>query len=112
MRFLISELLKFELTLINLALREKDTIQIGRTHGQHAEPITFGFAVAQYVSRFGSSILKIKTPLLWRVKSQLNKVVCAVPMCSLPVGDGAMRALTIALVYNFCLNLAITLYLE
>src|SRR3989338_4948413 len=57
---LIPELLKLESTLINLALREKNTLQIGRTHGQHAEPITFGFAIAQYVSRLGSSILKIK----------------------------------------------------
>ncbi len=57
---LIPELLKFQSTLISLALREKDTIQIGRTHGQHAEPITFGFAIAQYVSRLGSSILRIK----------------------------------------------------
>jgi len=57
---LLPELVKFEKILIELALREKDTVQIGRTHGQHAEPITFGFAVAQYVSRFGNSILKIK----------------------------------------------------
>ena len=57
---LIPELIRFEYTLINLALRENDTLQIGRTHGQHAEPITFGFAIAQYVSRIGSSILKIK----------------------------------------------------
>ena len=57
---LIPELINFEKTLIDLALREKNTLQIGRTHGQHAIPITFGFALAQYVSRFGSSILKIK----------------------------------------------------
>ncbi len=57
---LIPELIKFESTLISLALREKDTIQIGRTHGQHAEPITFGFAIAQYVSRLGASILRIR----------------------------------------------------
>src|SRR3989344_1360452 len=57
---LIPGLLKFESTLINLALREKNTVQIGRTHGQHAEPITFGFAIAQYVSRLGSSILRIR----------------------------------------------------
>lgn len=57
---LIPELLKLEFTLINLALREKGTLQIGRTHGQHAEPITFGFALAHYVSRFGSAIQKIK----------------------------------------------------
>ena len=57
---LVPELLKFESTLINFALREKITIQIGRTHGQHAEPITFGFAIAQYASRLGHSILKIR----------------------------------------------------
>ncbi len=57
---LLQELIKFESTLISLALREKDTLQIGRTHGQHAEPITFGFAVAQYISRFGASIQRIR----------------------------------------------------
>jgi len=54
------KLIEFEKTLIDLALREKDTIQIGRTHGQHAVPITFGFAIAQYVSRLGNTIIKIK----------------------------------------------------
>ncbi|MBI2657659.1 winged helix-turn-helix transcriptional regulator [Candidatus Woesearchaeota archaeon] len=57
---LLPELLNLQSTLINLALREKSTVQIGRTHGQHAEPITFGFAIAQYVSRLGSSILRVK----------------------------------------------------
>ena len=57
---LIPELINFEKTLIDLALREKETVQVGRTHGQHAVPITFGFAIAQYVSRFGNSILKIR----------------------------------------------------
>jgi len=57
---LIPELLSLESTLISLALKEKSTVQIGRTHGQHAEPITFGFAIAQYVSRLGSSIIKIE----------------------------------------------------
>lgn len=57
---LIPQLVELENTLIELALREKDTVQIGRTHGQHAEPITFGFAIAQYVSRFGNSIVRIR----------------------------------------------------
>jgi len=56
----IPELMKLEKTLINLALREKDTLQIGRTHGQHAEPITFGFTMSAYVSRLGSRILAIR----------------------------------------------------
>jgi len=57
---MIPGLIGFEKTLIDLALREKNTLQIGRTHGQHAVPITFGFAIAQYVSRLGNSILKIR----------------------------------------------------
>jgi adenylosuccinate lyase len=56
----LPELLKLENVLLALALREKDTLQIGRTHGQHAVPITFGFALAQYVSRLGDRILAIR----------------------------------------------------
>lgn len=41
---------------IDLARREAYTVQAGRTHGQHAVPITFGFAVAEYVSRLGNRI--------------------------------------------------------
>ncbi|MGC9444593.1 MAG: lyase family protein [Candidatus Methanospirareceae archaeon] len=55
---IIPDMLALERTLIELAWREKDTLQIGRTHGQHAEPITFGFALAQYVNRWGAQILK------------------------------------------------------
>lgn len=43
-------------TLIALAEKYAGTAQIGRTHGQHAVPITFGFAVAEYVERLGYSI--------------------------------------------------------
>ncbi len=57
---LLPEVLELEKTLIALARKEKDTLQIGRTHGQHAEPITFGFAMAEYVSRLGSCIEKIR----------------------------------------------------
>ncbi len=52
--------LEFLDTLITLARREKATLQMGRTHGQHAVPVTFGFAVAEYVSRFGQRLEKIK----------------------------------------------------
>ncbi len=53
---LIPQLLQLEKTLVKIAKREKNTLQIGRTHGQHAEPITFGFTVASYVSRLGGRI--------------------------------------------------------
>jgi adenylosuccinate lyase len=57
---LIPALLDLEKTWIELAEREKDTIQVGRTHGQHAEPITFGFTMAEYVHRLGDRIKQIK----------------------------------------------------
>jgi len=60
MKVIIPDMLELERTWIALARREKDTLQIGRTHGQHAEPITFGFAIAQYVNRLGSQILSVK----------------------------------------------------
>lgn len=42
--------------LIGLARHHADTPQMGRTHGQHAVPMTFGFAVALYVSRLGQRL--------------------------------------------------------
>lgn len=55
-RVLGPALLKLEKVLIDLTEREAATIQVGRTHGQHAVPITFGYAMAGYVSRLGASI--------------------------------------------------------
>jgi adenylosuccinate lyase len=52
---------KLELMLCDFTDREAETPQVGRTHGQHAVPITLGFAVAEYVSRLGKSILEIET---------------------------------------------------
>ena len=49
-------LVALEEVFIDIALREAETVQVGRTHGQHAVPITFGFAIAGYVSRFGGCI--------------------------------------------------------
>jgi len=57
---IIPDMLELERVWVKLARREKDTLQIGRTHGQHAEPITFGFALAHYVNRWGSQIVKLR----------------------------------------------------
>lgn len=57
---ILPDMVSLEKTWVEVARREKNTIQIGRTHGQHAEPITFGFALAGYVDRWGGRILKVK----------------------------------------------------
>jgi adenylosuccinate lyase len=49
-----------EILLCDFAEAEAETSQVGRTHGQHAVPITVGFAVAEYVSRLGKSIIEIE----------------------------------------------------
>lgn len=53
----LRELIK---TLIGLAEEYAETTQIGRTHGQHAVPITFGFAMAEYVSRLGNTTVALE----------------------------------------------------
>jgi adenylosuccinate lyase len=52
----LPDLLDLLETLIRIAEQHADTSQIGRTHGQHAVPITFGFAIALYVDRLGGRI--------------------------------------------------------
>ena len=56
----LPELKELEKSLCAIAERECATPQVGRTHGQHAVPITFGWSIAEFVSRLGKSILKIE----------------------------------------------------
>ena len=55
-KVILPDLINLEQQLIELACEHAETVQIGRTHGQHAEPITFGYAIALYVSRIGNRI--------------------------------------------------------
>ncbi|ARM75853.1 adenylosuccinate lyase [Acidianus manzaensis] len=45
--------------LVHLAIKYEDTIMIGRTHGQHALPITFGFKIANYIYEISRSLERI-----------------------------------------------------
>jgi adenylosuccinate lyase len=42
-----------------LAVEEAETPQVGRTHGRHAVPITFGFAMAEYAARLGKCLPRL-----------------------------------------------------
>ncbi len=59
-KVLLPALSGLEKVLIVMTLREAETVQVGRTHGQHAVPITFGFAMAEYVNRLGGCILALR----------------------------------------------------
>jgi adenylosuccinate lyase len=56
---IVPDLIALEKQLIRMARAHAATPQMGRTHGQHAVPMTFGFAVALYVSRVGQRIESI-----------------------------------------------------
>jgi adenylosuccinate lyase len=53
---LLPDLVALMRQLLRLARDHAETPQMGRTHGQHAVPITFGFSVALYVSRLGGRL--------------------------------------------------------
>lgn len=83
---LIPSLRSLMKTLIEISEREKETLQIGRTHGQHAEPITFGFAMAEYVSRLGKRIKKIQV-YAKNLKGKISGAVGAYNASSLFIED-------------------------
>ncbi len=83
---LIPALKKLEKKLIEIANREKETVQIGRTHGQAAVPITFGFAMAEYVSRLGERIEAIASSTA-QLRGKLSGAVGAYNASSLFFAD-------------------------
>ena len=61
------ELKNLRTTLINLAKKHKKTIMVGRTHGQHTIPITFGLKMAGFameVDRHMERVFECKSRLL------------------------------------------------
>ena len=77
---------KLEILLCDFAEKEAETPQVGRTHGQHAVPITLGFAIAEYVCRLGKSILEIEARSK-ELKGKLSGAVGAYNAASLIVKD-------------------------
>ena len=85
-RVILPRLVRLERLLIGLASDHASTLQVGRTHGQHGVPITFGFAVAEYVSRLGKSIEEIERRSL-ETRGKLAGAVGAYNSLSLLVRD-------------------------
>ena len=46
-------------TLCDLAERERDTVMLGRTHGQAAVPITFGLKIAVFTDEFRRHLVRL-----------------------------------------------------
>ena len=72
--------------LLTLTETYADTRQIGRTHGQHAVPVTFGFAMAGYLSRLGESMQALEA-LSAELKGKFSGAVGAYNALSVFVDD-------------------------
>jgi adenylosuccinate lyase len=72
--------------LIDLAETYASTTQMGRTHGQHAVPITFGFAVSEYVSRLGEGMVALEA-LSQELRGKFSGAVGAYNAASVFVDD-------------------------
>ncbi len=57
---LLPDLFSLHRAVSRLAREHAATVQIGRTHGMFAEPVTFGFALSLYVERLGGRIVRLK----------------------------------------------------
>jgi len=73
-------------SMLEIVQREASTVQIGRTHGQHAVPITVGFLFAGYVDRFGGRLLKIADAVK-QLKGKMSGAVGAYNASSLLFDD-------------------------
>jgi adenylosuccinate lyase len=82
----LPRLIELEKTLLGLTKQYAETVQIGRTHGQHAVPVTFGFAMAEYASRLGGSISSLQV-LNSKLKGKFSGAVGAYNALSLFVDD-------------------------
>ena len=54
------EMKKLLKTLLSLAKKYRNTVMIGRTHGQFALPITFGLKMAVFASEVGRHIMRLR----------------------------------------------------
>src|SRR5881296_3448589 len=85
-RVIIPSLARLVARCIAIAEAEADTPQIGRTHGRHAEPITFGFAMAEYVSRLGDRVEMLRS-VARRLPGKLSGAVGAYAAAGLLTAD-------------------------
>jgi len=59
-KIIFSDLLKLEIILMDLSKKYRDTVCVGRTHGQHAIPTTYGMKFAIYLDEIRRSIDRLE----------------------------------------------------
>ena len=71
-RIIVEDLRRLRDTAAELALRHRETVMVGRSHGVHAEPITFGFKVAGWVAELDRAIARLESAIAEVATGQLS----------------------------------------
>jgi adenylosuccinate lyase len=69
------DLRRLRAAAVELALRHRRTLMVGRTHGIHAEPITFGFKVAGWVAELSRAVARLEAATADVATGKLSGVV-------------------------------------
>jgi 3-carboxy-cis,cis-muconate cycloisomerase len=59
-RIILGQLARILEALADLALRGAELVMAGRTHGQHAVPVTFGFKVAAWIDELSRHVTRLR----------------------------------------------------
>jgi adenylosuccinate lyase len=63
------------LTLLKLSKQHTGLVMVGRTHGQHALPITLGFKFANYADKIGRDATNLQWDALYSVEGKFSGAV-------------------------------------
>jgi adenylosuccinate lyase len=95
-RLLLAEIDRLEAALLALAQKHRTTVMVGRTHGVHAEPITFGLKVLTWATAVRRSRRGLEAALAECAVGKLSGAVGQAAHLPLAVEEGCMRALGLA----------------
>jgi adenylosuccinate lyase len=72
---ILEDLGRLRQVAVELAIRHRRTVMVGRTHGIHAEPITFGFKVAGWVAELDRDTARLEAATREVAVGKLSGVV-------------------------------------
>jgi adenylosuccinate lyase len=76
-----------------LALKHKDTVMVGRTHGIHAEPITFGLKVLVWYEELGRAVARLRSARAEIAVGKLSGAVGTLAHMAPEVEEETLRSL-------------------
>jgi len=83
-------------TARGLALKHKETVMVGRTHGIHAEPITFGLKVLVWYEELGRAIARLRAARVEIAVGKLSGAVGTLAHLTPDVEEETLRSLGLA----------------